>query len=165
MKWTELPTASNAARSGAVVAVAVAVALVATTSLADEADLAELAAARERWQSSQSGDYVFGYQKFCECNRDQPPETVVTVADGRIVSIFHRHEDTGTEVPAREGSLDLYWTIDELFDKLAAALAREAVVRVEYEPARGYPTSLFIDYEAALTGDETDLRGLRVSSP
>jgi hypothetical protein len=86
----------------------------------------------------------------------------VTVEGGRIVSVSHRHEDTGTEVPAREGSLDLYWTIEDLFDKLARALATDAVVRAAYDPARGYPTSLFIDYAAALVGDETDLREFRL---
>lgn len=144
---------------------ALAVALFSIASLADEAGLEQLAAARERWQSAQSGDYVLAYRKYCDCNRDQPPETVVTVADGRIVSVAHRHEDTGTEVPAREGSLDLYWTVDALFDKLAAALAGAAVVRVVYEPEQGNPTSLFIDYAPALVGDETDLRQMRVEVP
>ena len=145
--------------------VAIAAALIAGGAAADEAGLERLAAARALWQSSQSGDYVYAYRKFCDCNRDQPPETVVTVADGRIVEVAHRHEDTATVVPAREGSLDLYWTIDGLFDKLAQALAGEAVVRVEYEPEHGYPTSLFIDYAASLVGDETDLRQIRVETP
>ena len=152
---------SNALRSGA----AVVLALVAAASLADDAGLAELAAARERWQSTLSGDYALAYRKFCECNRTAPPETTVTVAGGRIVSVSHRHDDTGTDVPAREGSLDDYWTVDELFDRLATALAREAVVRATYAPDRGYPVSIFIDYEAALIGDEIDLRGIRVSFP
>ena len=154
-------TRSIATRASA----ALAAALVAAASLADEAGLEELAAARERWQSTESRDYVFAYRKYCECNRDEPPETVVTVAGGRIVSVSHRHEDTGTEVPAREGSLELYWTIDGLFDKLARALANDAVVRVAYDPRQGYPTSLFIDYAPALIGDETDLRQIRVEVP
>jgi hypothetical protein len=144
---------------------AVAVALSSAAGAADEAALAELAAARERWQATASRDYVFSYHKYCDCNRDQPPETVVTVAAGRIVRVLHRHEDTATEVPVRERSLDLYWTIDALFDKLAAALGGDAVVRVAYEPARGYPETLFIDYDPALIGDETDLRELRVERP
>lgn len=148
-------------RSGA----AVALALGAAASFADEAGLAELAAARERWQSAHSGDYVFAYRKHCECNRDEPPETVVSVAGSRIVSVTHRHEDTGTEVPARAGSLDLYWTVDGLFDRLGRALAGDAVVRVAYDPGQGYPTSIFIDYAPALIGDETDLRQIRVELP
>ena len=89
----------------------------------------------------------------------------MTVAGGRVVGVVHRHEDTGTEVPAREGSLDLYWTIEGLFDRLGRALAGDAVVRVAYEPGLGYPTSIYIDYEPALIGDETDLRQIRVELP
>jgi len=150
--------ASNTIRSAAVLALA----LVVPAALADEAGLAELAAARERWQATHSGSYVFAYRKHCECQRDLPPETVVAVADGRIVSVVHRHEDTATEVPAPADSLELYWTIDGLFDKLGRALANDAVVRVAYEPGQGYPTSLFIDYAPELVGDETDLRQIRV---
>ncbi len=161
MRLRALLTGWTAIRSGA----AVVLALGASASFADEAGLAELAAARARWQSAHSGDYAFAYRKHCECNRDEPPETVVTVASGRIVSVSHRHEDTGTEVPARAGSLDLYWTIDGLFDRLGRALASEAVVRVAYEPEQGYPTAIFIDYAPALIGDETDLRQIRVELP
>jgi Family of unknown function (DUF6174) len=126
--------------------------------LADEADLARLEAARSLWQAAQDGDYRFGYEKFCECNRDEPPVTVITVRNDKIESIYHLHSDSDREVPAREGSLDLYWTVDELFDKLAGAYERGAVVRVEYEPSLGYPTSLYIDYDPSFEGDETDLR-------
>ena len=161
MRLSATMTGSKAVRPGA----AAVLALVAAASLADEAGLEELAAARGRWQLAQAGDYVFGYRKHCECNRDEPPETVVAVAGGRIVSVSHRHEDTGTEVPAREGSLDLYWTIEGLFDRLGRALAGDAVVRVAYEPGLGYPTSIYIDYEPALIGDETDLRQIRVELP
>jgi hypothetical protein len=125
---------------------------------ADEAALARLEAARALWQAAQSGDYRYGYQKYCDCNREEPPVTVVTVAGGEIDEVFHLHGDSDREVPARDGSLDLYWTVDDLFDKLASAYARDAVVRAEYEPDLGYPTSLYIDYDPGFVGDETDLR-------
>jgi hypothetical protein len=146
---------------GAAVVALVAAAL-AGTAVADEADLARLDAARERWQAAAATDYRYGYQKYCDCNRDTPPETVVTVAGGRIVSVHHLHNDSAREVPAREGSLDLYWTIDALFAKLAQAMGGAAVVRAEYDPELGYPTALFIDYSADLIGDETDLRQIHV---
>jgi hypothetical protein len=130
-------------------------------ALADEADLIRLEAARALWRAAQSGEYQFGYQKYCDCNRDAPPTTVVTVTGGRVAGVYHLHGDSDREVPARDGSLDLYWTVDDLFDKLADAYAREAVVRVEYEPSFGYPTSLFIDYDPSYLGDETDLRSMR----
>jgi len=127
-------------------------------ALADEADLARLESARALWGAAQAGDYRYDYRKYCECNRDEPPVTVVTVAGGAVESVYHLHGDSDREVPARDGSLDLYWTVDELFDKLADAYARDAVVRAEYEPALGYPLTLYIDYDPAFVGDETDLR-------
>lgn len=131
--------------------------LVAGRGLAAEADLERLDAARERWQAVQAGDYVYGFQRYCECYAGEPPLTVVTVTGGRIVSIYFLHDYSDREVPASDDDLDYYWTIDELFDKLAQAFARDAVVRVEYHPALGYPTSLFVDYDPDFIGDETDI--------
>lgn len=132
--------------------------LASASALADEAGLERLDAARALWQAAQTGSYRYGYRKYCDCNRDEPPVTVVTVSDGDIESVYHLHSDSDREVPARDGSLDLYWTVDDLFEKLAGAYALEAVVRAEYEPDFGYPTSLYIDYDSAVIGDETDLR-------
>lgn len=138
--------------------VAAAVTLMSLQARADEADLEALESARGLWQMAQAGDYRYSYQKYCECNREEPPTTVVTVRQGSIQSVYHLHSDSEREVPAREGSLDLYWTVDDLFDKLASAYRRDAVVRVTYEPTAGYPVSLFIDYDPGFIGDETDLR-------
>lgn len=137
-----------------------AVVALASSAIADEPE--RLAAERSRWQAAQSGDYRYAYRKFCECNREEPPLTVVTVQSGRIERVHHLHSDSEREVPAREGSLELYWTIDDLFDKLALAIERDATVRVEYHAELGYPISLFIDYDAAFDGDEIDLRLIEV---
>ena len=125
---------------------------------ADERDLARLDAASRLWQGVQSGDYEYRYQKFCECYQGDPPTTVVEVRNGRVDRVYHLHGDSDREVPARDGSDDLYWTVEDLFSKLRTAYSKDATVRVEYDPSRGYPVSLFIDYDASFTGDETDLR-------
>lgn len=117
-----------------------------------------LAEARALWRASAPAEYVYAYQKYCDCYRDEPPETFVTVAAGEVQRVYHLHHDSPREVPAREGSLDLYWTIDGLFEKLAGAYASGATVTAEYDPTYGYPVRLFIDYDAGFTGDETDLR-------
>lgn len=162
-----MSAAKRSSRSrAACLGAAAAAALFAVVASADEARLGELAAARERWQTTESRDYVFAYQRYCECNLDDPPLIVVTVADGRVAGVVHRFADTGAEIPSREDAVDLYWTIDVLFDKLAAALAGEAAaVSVVYDPERGYPRSFLIDYDRSLIGDEIDLRDLRVESP
>lgn len=127
-------------------------------SAADEDALAELDAAHRLWQSAGIVDYRYSYQKYCECYRGEPPVTVVTVQDGQITRVFHRHSDSEREVPARDGSLSLYWTVDDLLDKLANAYSEQAIVRVEYDVSLGYPTEIFIDYDPSFSGDETDLR-------
>jgi len=123
----------------------------------DAAALAALEAGRQRFAAAQSGTYRYGYRKHCDCYREQPPLTVIPVVDGTLERVYHVHPDSPREVPARDGSLDLYWTIDDLFVKLENAYAVGAVVRAQYDERYGYPTSLYIDYDAALLGDETEL--------
>lgn len=131
----------------------------ATTGAADE-DLARLETARALWQTAQDGNYRFRYQKYCDCDRNEPKITVVTVANGGISRVHHLFNDSDREVPAREGSLSEYWTMGDLFEKLAAAYARDATVRVQFDARFGYPSSIYIDYLPDMVGEETDLRGI-----
>lgn len=127
----------------------------------------ELELNRARWQAAALAGYKYGYNKYCDCHRDTPPETFVTVRAGAVVAVHHRHTDSPREVPAREGSLEYYWTIDELFSLLESGLAREAVVKVRYDEQLGYPSEIYIDYDASLVGDELDVRltSLQVLAP
>jgi len=128
-------------------------------SAADD-DLAALETARALWQMAQDGDYRFRYQKYCDCDRNEPKVTVVSVANGQISSVHHLINDSDREVPAREGSLSEYWTMEDLFEKIAAAYARDAAVRVQFDDRNGNPSSIYIDYLPDMVGDETDLRGI-----
>ena len=132
--------------------------LLAGPVLANEAELERLSTARALWAGAHDGDYRYSYQKFCECYPGEPPLTVVTGTDGSVERVFHRHGDSEREVPARDGSYSLYWTVDELFDKLAAAYDAGAVVRAEFDEDTGFPVTLYIDYDPGFVGDETDLR-------
>jgi hypothetical protein len=118
--------------------------------------------ARARWEAAALETYTYGYNKFCDCHRDAPPETVVTVSNGAVTEVHHMHADSAREVPARDGSLDLYWTIEDLFSLIESAMMRNAVVRARFDDELGYPTALFIDYDATLIGDEIDLRLTRL---
>ena len=127
--------------------------------------LDELNAARALWDSAQNGSYRYSYHKYCDCYRDEPPVTVINVSNGEIERVFHVQPDSDREIPAREGSLSLYWTVDELFDKLETAIAADVMVRAEFDPELGYPSLLFIDYDPEFVGDETDLRLTGVELP
>ena len=117
----------------------------------------QLADAKRLWRSSGLASYEYGYRKYCACHPDKPPETVVTVRGGSVVGVRHRPVGYDREVPAEARNLQYYWTVDGLFDLLAAALERGAEVRVAYDASRGFPTELHIDYDKNAIGDELDI--------
>jgi hypothetical protein len=119
---------------------------------------AALDGARARWQSAALSGYEYGYHKYCECHRESPPETVVTIRDGNVVGVRHRPAGSDVEVPAADKNLEYYWTVEGLFALIASAEERGVQVRVSYDEALGYPRELYIDYDADFIGDELDLR-------
>lgn len=142
---------------------AAAVAGLLVTALPSFAEDAALAAAKRSWRSAGLASYEYGYRKYCECHPDTPPETVVTVRDGRVVGVRHRPVGYDREVPAEARNLQYYWTVDGLFDLLAAAYQRGAEVRVKYDASRGFPTEIYIDYDTNAIGDELDLKLTQVT--
>ncbi len=144
---------------------AVLLAMLTTAAVqASEAALAELAAQRAVWGAAGIASYEYGYNKFCECNKESPPETLITAGPDGVTDVRHKHVDSDRIVPAEPSNFYLYWTIDDLFDLVGRAIQREAVVRVEYDAELGYPSSFFIDYDAELIGDEVDVRITKFSA-
>src|SRR5262245_57183673 len=117
---------------------------------------AELDGARARWHSAAIASYEYGYNKYCDCHRESPPETVVTVRDGAVTGVRHRPAGTTTEVPGRNP--EYYWTVDGLVDLIASALERGVQVRAAYDAELGFPREIYIDYDNNLIGDELDVR-------
>ena len=130
---------------------------VASLGLAAAAQPTDFAAARNAWRRAALTDYEYGYRKYCACHPDSPPETLVTVRGGTIVGVRHRPVDSTNDVPARAGSLQYYWTIDELFELIDSARRRGASVRASYDGERGFPTEIHIDYDKNAIGDELDV--------
>jgi hypothetical protein len=138
-------------------------ALLTAAASAGAAD-AEWQAARDRWLAADLAAYEYGYQKYCECHREAPPETLVTVRSGEVIAVRHRPQGTDVEVPAEARNLEFYWTVDGLFALLQSALERGVEVRAQYHESLGYPTQLYIDYDSEFIGDELDLRLTRVTA-
>ena len=122
---------------------------------------AALDGARARWQSAAITSYEYGYQKYCDCHRENPPETVVTVSGGSVTGVRHRPAGTTTEVPGKD--FEYYWTVDGLFTLIASAQARGVQVRAAYDADLGFPREIYIDYDTKLIGDELDVRLTRVT--
>ena len=119
---------------------------------------AELDAARARWRAAGLAGYEYGYHKYCDCHRESPPETTVSVREGKVIGVRHRPAGTTTDVPAADKNLDYYWTVEGLFQLIRSALERGVHVRASYDPAQGFPREIYIDYDAEAIGDELDLR-------
>jgi hypothetical protein len=117
-----------------------------------------LAAAQLAWQRAAIADYVYGYNKYCECHAETPPETRVSVDAGVVVDVRHRMVKTGDVVPADAKNFALYWTIDDLFALLERAASGTATVQADFDPQSGVPQRIFIDYLPDLIGDEVDVR-------
>jgi uncharacterized protein DUF6174 len=117
---------------------------------------ANLDAARARWKSAAIASYEYGYNKYCDCHRESPPVTTVTVRSGTVTSVRHRPAGSTTEVPGRNP--EYYWTVDGLFDLIASAEVRGVQVRATYDAELGFPREIYIDYDTKLIGDELDLR-------
>lgn len=119
---------------------------------------AALDAARTQWRQAGLTAYEYGYHKYCDCHRENPPESIVSVRNGEVVGVRHRPVGTTVEVPAEAKNLGFYWTMDGVFDLIASAQERRVTVRVEYDAALGFPRSIYIDYDADFIGDELDLK-------
>jgi hypothetical protein len=122
------------------------------TSLSDR-----LAAARATWEQAAVTEYVYGYNKFCECHAETPPETLVSVADGVVTDVRHRMVRTGDVVPAQPDRFALYWTVEDLFGLIERAASGTATVQADFDADSGVPQRIFIDYLPDMIGDEVDV--------
>ena len=101
---------------------------------------------RALWASQDLTDYTFDVTKVCYwlCMGD----VRVTVKDGVITGVT----ELASEV-ARDP--DTFRTINGLFDLVQDAYNRNAhEVHVEFDPSRGYPTQIWIDYVLMIADEE-----------
>ena len=111
-----------------------------------EANLAALADYRTLWETQRLTDYTFDVSRVCYCQFRG--DVRVTVKDGVITGVT----ELASEV-ARDP--ETFRTIDGLFDLVQDAYDRDAhEVQVEFDPSRGYPTRIWIDYVRMIADEE-----------
>jgi hypothetical protein len=104
--------------------------------------------ARGRWNSLGISNYQYSFQRSCFCAPSFRSPVRITVRAGRVATVVSA--DTGQAV-SPEG----YPTVDDLFVTLQEALDADAyLIRVTYDPARGYPTSFYIDRSPQIADEE-----------
>lgn len=119
-------------------------------------DRADYSAALRQWRATEPRGYEFTLETSCFCVVRSP--VTFTVRDGYPVAA--RDAYTGAPLPARYPA-----TVDDLFQEIRTALRDADEVRADYDPVRGFPTYVRIDYDRRTAADETVYRvtGFRVT--
>ncbi|HMJ11486.1 MAG TPA: DUF6174 domain-containing protein [Polyangiaceae bacterium] len=124
---------------------ATALCAVALLVACDEAQ--NLARAEQLWRSTVPENYVFVYERSCNCLAVDGQQVRVVVRDDEVVSARFAG---GVEAPERR-----WITVDDLFAELRTALAAKPdAFTAKYDPVWGYPQSVFIDRYAGAADDE-----------
>lgn len=109
---------------------------------------------RSIWQASGLGDYSFAYNEVCECPPVLSRPNLVEVRSGRVWRVTL----TDTEQIVDEQTEALFPSVNDLFDRIDAAIRQEAAsIQVSYDPTLGYPTEITIDWNPMAVDDETKI--------
>lgn len=109
-----------------------------------------LEAARAAWESQDIDDYSYVLRRICFCAGTTQPARIV-VENGETVSVTI--VETGE--PVGEHEVEFFLTIPGLFDFVEDAIDREAhSIDVAYDPDRGIPLTISIDYEELAVDEE-----------
>jgi hypothetical protein len=113
-----------------------------------------LAQAQARWQSAGVSHYAFTLERSCFCPPDYSGPVRIEVKNGSVVSIT-RPDDS----PVTDDYFSGYDTVEELFGVVESAEAYPASALItDFDPDRGFPTRISIDYIALAVDDEISYR-------
>jgi hypothetical protein len=100
-----------------------------------------------RWREQRLDSYAYIYSRYCFCGVEIAGVRV-EVRDGVVVSAT-RPDDS------RDQNLGFYPTVNQLFEIIdEAARSKPDYMMVTYDAARGYPTSIAVDYKYSWADDE-----------
>jgi hypothetical protein len=107
---------------------------------------------RRLWKEQNIVNYRYTLTNSCFCIPDARGPVDITVRNGITTSI--KSVATGKEVSNPE-FFERYKTIPKLFNVISDAIARKASnIDVQYNPQRGYPTQINIDYNRQVADEE-----------
>ena len=125
---------------------------------------AELGRQRAKWASQQITSYNLVYRRDCFCGVEFTTPTYIEVRSGDIATARYAESDA----PIPLWVQDRLPTVEALFDVIDDAIDREVdLLEVVYDPARGYPRSIAIDYRFSTADDEVThvVSGLEIMLP
>lgn len=125
------------------------------TACSESADDHGLAAARKQWVDHLPASYSFTWMQSCECIGDMTRPIRISVTAGQLTNAVFVDDQAAVGEPVRRYLL----TIDGVFDKIQDAIDQDAAeITVDYDPARGYPRSVFVDYSRQVADEELSLQ-------
>ena len=127
--------------------------------------ITELNEAREKWREvleNSTRSYQFSYHKICFCSFTE--EVIIAVQADSITSVSEVGsnelmyiEINGEQQYVLDIMPDQFNTVEELFAIIEHAKDANKL-SVEFDAQFGYPTSINIDYAAAIADDEVSYR-------
>jgi len=115
----------------------------------------KLQAARLKWEHTRPAAYTYTVALYCFCPQEGSGPVIVSVRDGVVES--RTYVNSGAAVAPTYA--DYFPTIDGLFEVIEDARRQGAyAINVTYDPARGFPVVISIDYERATADDELTYR-------
>ena len=114
----------------------------------------DLDSARQRWTQLGLTSYSYTMTQGCFCLPEGP--LLITVQGGMVVSAIDTGALGGQPVSAQR--LAQLLTIDGFLDLVGRAQRDAASVTVSFDPAQGFPVTLYIDWIAQVADDEVSYR-------
>jgi hypothetical protein len=119
----------------------------------DDAD--RLRAARLRWQRQRPEAYSYVLERLCFCGRETVGPVRIQVRGDSVLSRTYTGSGEPVSLPFRQ----YFGPMETVFDVVSEALERDAdSLAARYDPARGYPVSVVIDYIENAVDDELTVR-------
>jgi len=110
----------------------------------------ELQAARSRWHAQNLHTYAVVVQHSCFCGNVNPLYTVVV--NDEVAGVLDLQTNQSLDPKSSQ-------SVDDLFDFIQRAIDQHAdVIRVEFDPTKGFPTSIDYDGSAGIADDEVSFR-------
>lgn len=118
--------------------------------------------ARAKWQAAALSDYEFDYRLQCFCGPVATRPVTIQVEGGEVAAVLFR-DGPGQ---ATEGELELFPTIEDLFDRIERTLEKEPeAFEATYDSEVGYPTFVSADIAFHIADEEFAFEVTRLAPP
>ena len=108
---------------------------------------------KAKWDREGPAAYTYVFQRLCFCGGEAIQQVRITVSGGQVTAVVRVAD--GQAVPPEQVNQFFRVTIDSLFGLVGDAIEGDAHdLDVTYDSRWGYPTAVYIDYDANTADEE-----------